>query len=128
MSGSAYENGLEKNPANYQALTPVTFLERAAKTYPAHPAVIHGTKTISYAEFYARSRKLASALAKQGIKKGDTVSVILPNTPPMLEAHYGVVMTGAVLNSLNTRLDAATIAFILDHGGAKILIDRKSVV
>jgi 3-(methylthio)propionyl---CoA ligase len=126
MSGSAYEDGLEKNPANFQPLTPISFLERAAITYPAHPAIIHGRQTTSYGEFYARCRKLASSLARHGIKKGDTVSVILSNTPPMLEVHYGVAMTGAVLNAINTRLDAATIAFILEHGNASVVItDRE---
>jgi len=122
----AYDLNLERNPANYQPLSPLTFLERAAKVFPNHPAIVHGRSTTSYAEFYARARRLASALSRCGIKKGDTVSVMLPNTPPMLEAHYGVPMTGAVLNALNTRLDAAALAFMLDHGEAKILItDRE---
>jgi fatty-acyl-CoA synthase len=125
-SAHPYDQDLERNPANYQSLTPLSFLERAAKVFPDHPAIVHGSKTTSYAEFYARARRLASALAKRGIKKGDTVSVMLPNTPPMLEAHYGVPMTGAVLNALNTRLDPAALAFMLDHGEAKILItDRE---
>src|SRR5258705_2760991 len=117
-----YETGLDKVAANYQPLTPLSFLERAARVFPAHTAIIHGRQRIDYASFYTRARRLASALAKQGIRKGDTVAVILANTPPMLEAHYGVPMLGAVLNALNTRLDAAAIAFMLEHGAAKILI------
>ena len=121
-----YAIGLAKNDANYQPLTPLSFLERSAKVYPAHTAIIHGQQRFTYAEFYARSRKLASALASRGIGKGDTVSVMLANTPPMLECHYGVPMTGAVLNTLNTRLDAAILAFTLDHAEAKVLIvDRE---
>jgi fatty-acyl-CoA synthase len=125
-SSHVYDRDLEKNPANFQPLSPLTFLERAAKVFPDHPAIIHGNATTTYAEFYTRSRRLASALSKRGIKKGDTVSVMLPNIPPMLEAHYGVPMTGAVLNCLNTRLDAPALAFMLDHGETKILItDRE---
>ena len=121
-----YDSDLERNPANYQALTPLSFLERAAYVFPNRTAIVHGSQRFSYAEFYARSRRLASALAKAGVKKGDTVAVMLANTPPMLEAHYGVPMAGGVLNTLNTRLDAAALAFILDHGEAKILItDRE---
>src|SRR6185312_9768642 len=117
-----YEIDLEKNAANYQPLTPLSFLERAAKVYPDVTAIIHGERKISYRDFYARSRRLASALAKRGIGKGDTVTVMLSNTPPMLEAHFGVPMTKAILHSLNTRLDAAVIAFQLDHAGSKIVI------
>ncbi|HYS44788.1 MAG TPA: acyl-CoA synthetase [Rhizomicrobium sp.] len=121
-----YETGLDRAAANYQPLTPLSFLERAARVFPAHTAIIHGRQRIDYATFYARSRRLASALAKRGIGKGDTVAVMLANTPPMLDAHYGVPMLGAVLNALNTRLDAAAIAFMLEHGEAKILItDRE---
>jgi fatty-acyl-CoA synthase len=124
--GSPYEVGLEKNPANYQPLTPIGFLERAAQAYPEHPAVIHGSTVTGYAEFYARARRLASALVKAGVRRNETVSVMLANTPAMLEAHYGVPMAGAVLNTLNTRLDARTIAFMLWHSEAKILItDRE---
>jgi fatty-acyl-CoA synthase len=126
LGGSQYDIGLDRNPANYQPLTPLQFLERAASVYPGRTAIIHGKLRFTYAEFYARSRRLASALAAKGIKKGDTVAAMLSNTPPMLEAHYGVPMLGAVLNALNTRLDAAAIAFMLEHGGAKILItDRE---
>jgi fatty-acyl-CoA synthase len=121
-----YETGLDRVAANHQPLTPLSFLERAARTFPHHTAIIHGEQRTDYATFYARSRRLASALARQGIRKGDTVAVMLANTPPMLEAHYGIPMLGAVLNALNTRLDAAAIAFMLEHGGAKILItDRE---
>jgi len=117
-----YDHGLDKNPANYQPLTPLVFLQRAASVHPDHTAIVHGKARSSYAEFYARSRKLASALAARGIGQGDTVSVMLANTPAMLEAHYGVPMTGAVLHSINTRLDALAVAFMLDHAGTKVLI------
>src|SRR5919107_1301594 len=126
MPRHAYDTDLDKNPANYQPLTPLTYLERAASVFPDHTAVIHGPLRRNYRDFYARSRRLASALAKRGIGRGDTVAVMLANTPAMLECHYGVPMTGAVLNTLNTRLDAAVIAFSLDHGEAKVLItDRE---
>src|SRR5690242_736213 len=124
--GKPYETGLDRVPANFQPLTPLSFLERSAQVFPHHTAIIHGRQRIDYATFYARSRRLASALDKLGIKRGDTVAVMLANTPPMLEAHYGVPMVGAVLNALNTRLDSAAIAFMLEHGRAKILItDRE---
>src|SRR3954463_16418790 len=126
MAPTPYDTDLDRNPANFQPLTPLTFLERAAAVYPGHTAVIHGKLRRSYSELYARTRRLASALARRGIKRGDTVSVMLANTPAMLEAHYGVPMTRGVLNTLNTRLDAATIAFSLDHAETKILItDRE---
>jgi fatty-acyl-CoA synthase len=121
-----YDTDLDRNPANFQPLTPLGFLERAAAVYPAHTAIIHGPLRRTYAEFYARARRLASALAKHGIRRGDTVSAMLANTPAMLEVHYGVPMTQGVLNTLNTRLDAATIAFSLDHAETKVLIvDRE---
>src|SRR3954471_20398719 len=121
-----YDIDLDRNPANFQPLTPLTFLERAAAVYPKHTAIIHGPLRRSYAEFYARTRRLASALSRRGIKRGDTVSAMLANTPAMLEAHYGVPMTQGVLNTLNTRLDAAAIAFSLDHAETKVLItDRE---
>jgi len=124
--GSIYDLGLDKNPANYQPLSPLSFLERAARAFPDHPAVIHGNAVTSYAALFERTRRLASALAQAGIRRGDTVSVMLANTPAMLEAHYGVPMLGAVLNTLNTRLDAPTIGFMLDHCEAKVLItDRE---
>src|SRR6204780_4599246 len=123
---SPYDTDLERNPANFQPLTPLSFLARAAEIYPDQTAIVHGARSWTYREFYARARKFASALAKRGIKRGDTVAVVLPNVPAMPEAHYGVAMAGAVLNSINTRLDAAIIAFTLDHGEAKVLIaDRE---
>ncbi len=126
IATSPYDAGLDRNAANYQPLTPITFLERAAKVFPERIAVIHGAMRTSYADFYTRARKLASALARHGIKRGDTVAAMMANTPGMLELHYGVPMTGGVLNTLNTRLDAAALAFMLDHGEAKILItDRE---
>lgn len=126
MSEDKFELGLDKTPANYAALTPMSFLERTAAVFPETTAIVHGNMKRSYADFYSRSRKLASALADHGIGKGDTVSVMLSNTPPMLEAHYGVPMTGGVLHSLNTRLDAQIIAFQLDHAECKVLItDRE---
>jgi fatty-acyl-CoA synthase len=126
LGGTPYDSDLDKSPANYQPLTPLSFLERAAKVFPERDAIIHGKLRYNYAEFYTRARRLASALQKRGIKKGDTVAVMLANTPAMLECHYGVPMTGAVLNTLNTRLDAAALAFMLDHGEAKVLItDRE---
>jgi 3-(methylthio)propionyl---CoA ligase len=121
-----YDIDLDRNPANFQPLTPLSFLARAAAVYPDQTAIIHGKRTWTYREFFSRARRLASALAKRGIKRGDTVAAVLPNTPAMLEAHYGVPMAGAVLNTINTRLDAAVIAFTLDHGDAKVLIaDRE---
>ena len=121
-----YVLDLDKNPANHQPLTPLSFLERAAKTYPDHVAIIHGRQRITYRDFWRRSLQLASALAAAGIAKGDTVTVMLSNTPPMLEAHFGVPMVKAVLHSLNTRLDAAVVAFQLDHAETKVLIvDRE---
>jgi len=126
MAPTPYDTDLDRNPANFQPLTPLTFLERAAAVFPDHTAVIHGTLRRSYAGLYARTRRLASALARRGIGRGDTVSVFLANTPAMLEAHYGVPMCGGVLNTLNTRLDAPIIAFSLDHADAKVVIvDRE---
>src|SRR5215469_1320728 len=121
----AYDQ-LPRTKANFQPLTPLSALERAARVFPDHTAVIHGQQRFTYAEFYRRSVKLASALARHGIGKNDTVAVMLANTPAMLEAHYGVPMAGGVLNALNTRLDAPSIAYMLEHGDAKILItDRE---
>ena len=126
LSENPYNTGLDRTPANYQPLTPLGFLERAANVFPAHTAIVHGTLRRNYAEFYARSRRLASALAARGMGRGDTVSAMLSNTPAMLECHYGVPMCGAVLHSINTRLDAAIVAFQLDHAMAKIVIvDRE---
>ena len=119
-------DALPRSKANFQPLTPLSMLERAAGVFPAHTAIIHGKQRFSYAEFYRRCRRLASALAQHGIGKNDTVAAMLANTPSMLEAHYGVPMAGGVLNALNTRLDAASIAHMLEHSGAKILItDRE---
>ena len=124
--GNPYEEALDRGPANYAPLTPLSFLARAATVYPGKPAVIHGDRAFTYADFYARCRRLGSALRRRGIRRGDTVAVMAPNVPAMLEAHYGVPMTGAVLNALNYRLDARTIAFILEHGQARLLItDRE---
>ncbi len=126
MPSNPYETDLDKTPANFQPLTPLTFLARSAMTFPDHVAIIHGNAKTTYRDFYARARRLASALSKRGLTTGDTVSVMLANTPPMLEAHYGVPMCGAVLNTLNTRLDAQIIAFSLDHAETKVLItDRE---
>ena len=121
-----YTIGLDKNPANYVPLSPLTFIERAAYVYPNHPAVVHGERRYTWAESYARARRLASALHRRGIGEGDTVALMGFNTPETFEAHFGVPMLGAVLNALNTRLDAATIAFILQHGEAKILITDRA--
>ncbi len=121
-----YETGLDRNPANFQPLTPLSFLARAAEVYPDTPAILHGALSRNYRDFYTRARRLASALSRRGIKRGDTVTVMLANTPAMIEAHYGVPMTGAVLNTLNTRLDAAILGFTLDHAESKVLIvDRE---
>jgi fatty-acyl-CoA synthase len=126
MQKTPYDTDLDRNPANFQPLTPLSFLERAAATFPDRTAIIHGKLWRSYREFYARSRKLASALSRHGLQRGDSVSVVLANTPAMLEAHYGVPMAGAVLNTINTRLDARTIGFIFDHADAKVVItDRE---
>ncbi|MFN3625579.1 MAG: acyl-CoA synthetase [Hyphomicrobium sp.] len=126
MPSNPFNDNLDKNPANYLPLTPLQFLQRAALVYPNHLAIIHGKQRFTYAEFYARCRRLASALAKAGIGEGDTVSVMLANTPAMLEAHYAVPMLGAVLHTINTRLDAPIVAFQLDHAEAKFYItDRE---
>ncbi|WP_143757006.1 AMP-binding protein, partial [Caballeronia glebae] len=126
MTAGMYDDGLPKTAANFAALTPLMFIERAASVYPTLPAVVHGDVRRNWAETYARTRRLASALAARGIGLGDTVAAMLPNTPEMVEAHFGVPMTGAVLNTLNTRLDAATLAFMLAHGEAKaVLVDRE---
>jgi fatty-acyl-CoA synthase len=126
MTSTIYDSDLNRNPANFQPLTPLSFLARAAGVFAGRTAVIHGARSFTYADFYARARRLASALSRVGIARGDTVSVMLPNVPAMLDAHYGVAMTGAVLNSLNTRLDAAMVAFILDHAETRVLIaDRE---
>jgi len=126
MARTPYDTDLDRNPANFQPLTPLSLLSRAAAVYPDHTAIIHGSLKRSYAEFYRRARRLGSALVRRGIKPGDTVTAMLANTPAMLEAHYGVPMAGAVLNTLNTRLDAAILGFMLDHAETKALIvDRE---
>ena len=121
-----YEAGLDRNPANFTALTPLSFLSRTASVFPDRTAVVHGPLRRTWRETGRRCRSLAGALARRGIGKGDTVAVLAPNVPTILEAHFGVPMAGAVLNAINVRLDAATVAFILDHGEAKALIvDRE---
>jgi fatty-acyl-CoA synthase len=126
MRADPYAKDLDRTPANYVPLTPLGFLERAASVYPERLAIVHGSLRQSWRETYERCRRLAGALAKRGIGKGDTVAVMLPNIPAMYEAHFGVPMCGAVLNTLNTRLDAEAIAFMLRHGEAKLLItDRE---
>lgn len=126
MKENPYNTSLDRNPANHQPLTPLTFLERAASVFPDHTAIVHGALRRNYAEFYARSRQLASALAQHDIGRGDTVSALLANTPAMLECHYGVPMSGGVLHSVNTRLDASVIAFQLDHAMSKlVIVDRE---
>ncbi len=126
MSLNPYEQDLDRNAANFAALSPLSFLARTAAVYPDRLAIVHGALRQTWQQTYTRCRQLASALTQRGIGLGDTVAVMLPNTPPMIEAHFGVPMTGAVLNSLNTRLDAESIAFMLAHGSAKILItDRE---
>jgi len=119
---SIFDQDLPRNEANFAAMTPLTFLERTAEVYPRALAVVHGELRRSWGDVYRRCRQLASALARHGIGRGDTVAVMLPNTPPMVEAHFGIPMAGAVLNALNTRLDAPTLAFMLDHGEARVLI------
>jgi fatty-acyl-CoA synthase len=127
MAGpNPYAQDLDRNPANFAPLTPLTFLEWSASVYPEHPAVIHGGRRFTWQETYARCRRLAGALSGRGVGLGDTVAAMLSNTPELYECHFGVPMTGAVLNALNTRLDADAIAFMLSHGGAKVLIaDRE---
>ena len=119
---SVFDQHLPRTPANFAALSPLTFLERSAEVYPERLAIVHGDLRQTWAQTYTRCRQFASSLQKLGIGKNDTVAVLLPNTPPMVEAHFGVPMAGAVLNALNTRLDPETIAFMLDHGEAKAVI------
>ena len=126
MTENIFATGLGRGPANFAPLTPLGFLPRSAAIHPDRPAIVHGRRRISYREFDARARRLASALAARGIGEGDTVAVVLPNVPAMLEAHQGIPSLGAVLNAINTRLDPRTIAYILAHGEAKVLItDRE---
>lgn len=119
---SIYDQDLPRNEANFAPISPLSFIERTAEVYPDRLAIVHGGLRQTWAQTYARTRQLASALHKAGIGKNDTVAVMLPNTPPMVEAHFGVPMAGAVLNALNTRLDPEAIAFMLDHGEAKAVI------
>ncbi|MBA4110722.1 MAG: acyl-CoA synthetase [Leptothrix sp. (in: Bacteria)] len=124
MSKNIFDQDLPRNEANFTALSPLSFIERAALVYPERLAIVHGALRQTWAQTYTRCRQLASALNQRGLGVGDTVAVMLPNTPPMVEAHFGVPMAGAVLNALNTRLDAEAIAFMLDHGEAKaVLVD-----
>ena len=126
LSFKAFETGLDKCAANYVPLSPLSFMRRAADVYPDRAALIHDDNVINWAEAYARARRLASALQACGIGKNDTVAIMAPNVPAIFDAHFGVPMAGAVLNAINTRLDAETIAFILDHGEAEVLItDRE---
>ena len=125
-AGNPYEHGLDKRPANFVPLSPLSFLERSAMVYPDKTAVVHGPRRFTYAELHARCRRLAGALAGRGVGVGDTVSLMAPNVPELLEAHFGVPMCGAVLNALNYRLDADTIRFILGHAETKVLVtDRE---
>lgn len=117
-----YDVGLPQCEANHTPLTPLSLLLRAADVYPNYLSVIHGARRFTWRETYERSCQLASALARRGIKRGDTVAAILANTPEMYEAHFGVPMSGAVLNAINTRLEPDGIAFILRHGEAKVLL------
>ena len=119
---SIFDRDLPRTEANFAPISPLSFIERTAEVYPERLAVVHGDLRHSWREVYIRCRQLASSLVRIGVGKGDTVAVMLPNTPPMVEAHFGVPMCGAVLNALNTRLDAATLAFMLDHGEAKVVI------
>ncbi len=122
MNVSIYDQDLPQTPANHAPISPLSFIERTAEVYPTRLAIVHGDLRQDWATTYRRSRQLASALAQAGIGKNDTVAVMLPNTPPMVEAHFGIPMAGAVLNALNTRLDPETVAFMLDHGEAKAVI------
>src|SRR5690606_301544 len=123
---SIFDQDLPQTPANHAAITPLSFIERSAQGYPGRPAVVHGGGPTalrrSWSALYTRCRRLASALTQLGARKGTTVAVILPNTPAMVEAHFGIPMCGAVLNAINTRLDPTTVAYMLDHGEARIVI------
>jgi len=126
MPSSIFDQHLPRTAANFAALTPLTFIERAAAVYPHRPAVVHGSVRRDWAEVYARCRRLAHALVRRGLGRGDTVAAMLPNTPEMVEAHFGVPMSGCVLNAVNTRLDVEAVAFMLEHGEAKLfLVDRE---
>ncbi|HUL63054.1 MAG TPA: AMP-binding protein, partial [Burkholderiaceae bacterium] len=130
MPNSIFDQGLDRNPANHAPLSPLTFLERAGTAYPDLPAIVHGfgSRTIgrNWSQTYTRCRQLADVLTRRGLGRGDTVAVMLANTPEMVEMHFGVPMAGCVLNAINTRLDAASVAFMLEHGEAKLLfVDRE---
>ena len=125
-STNPFETELDRTPANFTPLTPLTFIERAATVYPDHPSVIDGERRFTWVETYARCRRLASALSRRGVGPGDCVAVFAPNVRAIYEASFGVPMLGAVLNTINIRLDAAAVAFILEHGEAKVLLtDRE---
>jgi len=122
MSTSIFDQHLARNEANFAPLTPLLFIERTAEVYPERLAIVHGGLRQTWSQTYDRCRRLASSLRRAGVGKNDTVAVMLPNTPPMVEAHFGVPMAGAVLNTMNTRLDPEAVAFMLDHGEAKVVI------
>ncbi|MCV6584318.1 MAG: AMP-binding protein, partial [Marinibacterium sp.] len=122
QAANMYERHLDKNRANYTPLSPLSFIERTAEVYPDYPSVVYGDRRYSWAQIYARCRRLAAALTARGVGKGDTVSIIAANIPELYEAHFGVPMAGAVLNAINTRLDAPIIAFILNHAETKVLL------
>ena len=117
-----YSSGLDQNPANFVPLSPLSFLARSAAVYPDHVSTVYEGRSFTWSQTYERCRRFASFLAARGIGRGDTVAAMLPNLPAMNEAHFAVPMAGAVLNALNIRLDAASLAFQLDHGGAKVLL------
>ena len=126
MTAQAYDRGLDRTSANHVPLSPLRFLDRSAAVYPDRVAVIHGGLRQTWAQTRERCYRLASALVGRGIRRGDTVSIITPNTPAMLEAHFGIPLAGAVLNAINCRLDADGVAFILKHGESKLLlVDRE---
>ena len=117
-----YDQALDKNTANYQPLTPLHFLSRAALVHPERVAIVHGERRITYREYYSNAHCLASALSERGVKPGETVAIMAANIPAFLDASFGVPMMGAVLNTLNTRLDASTLAYILDHSECRVLL------
>ena len=126
QSTNPFETDLDRTPANFTPLTPLTFIERAAAVYPDHPSIVDGDRRFNWSQTYARCRRLASALARRGVGLGDCVAVFAPNVRAIYEASFAVPMLGAVLNTINIRLDAATVAFILEHGEAKVLLaDRE---
>ena len=122
MGWLADERGLEKTRANHTPLTPLSYLRRAAAIWPQHEALVYGATRRSYTELYARVSRLASGLATEGVRPGDVVATLIPNLPAQVEAHFGVPACGAVLNAINTRLDVGTVAYIFEHGGAKVVI------